>query len=55
MRRIPDETISATSEPLPFVAERARALLNRVVLYLVVYAVCVCVLVLIGFIILSPR
>jgi hypothetical protein len=48
MRRVPDE------DPLLFVAERARATLNRVVAYLVVYVVCVCLLVLIGFVILSP-
>jgi hypothetical protein len=51
MRRVPDET---TSDPLLFVAERARATLNRVVAYLVVYVVCVCVLVLIGFVLLTP-
>lgn len=50
MRRV-DET---TSDPLLFVAERARATLNRLVVYLVVYVVCVCVLVLIGFVISSP-
>lgn len=49
MRRVPDE-----DDPLLFVAERAGATLNRVVAYLVVYVVCVCVLVLIGFVILSP-
>lgn len=48
MRHVPDE------DPLLFVAERARATLNRVVVYLVVYVVCVCVLLLIGFVILSP-
>jgi hypothetical protein len=48
MRRVPDE------DPLLFVAERARAALNRVVAYLVIYVVCVCVLVLVGFVILSP-
>jgi hypothetical protein len=48
MRRVPDE------DPLLFVAERARSTLNRVVVSLVVYVVCVCVLVLIGFVILSP-
>ena len=48
MRHVPDE------DPFLFVAERARATLNRVVVYLVVYVVCVCVLLLIGFVILSP-
>jgi type IV secretory pathway TrbD component len=48
MRRVSDE------DPLLFVAERARATLNRVVAYLVIYVVCVCVLVLVGFVILSP-
>jgi hypothetical protein len=47
MRRVPDE------DPLLFVAERARATLNRLVVYLVAYVLCVCVLVLIGFVILS--
>lgn len=49
MRRVTDE-----DDPLVFVAERARATLNRLVVYLVVYVVCVCVLVLVGFVILSP-
>ena len=47
MRRVPDE------DPLLFVAERARATHDRLVLYLVVYAVCIFVLLLIGFVILG--